>query len=125
MSAFQVGERFKQEVRNARVIGEFAVKIASQKLPGLAWQAISRIRSAAYPQVQSRIQPMISPPSIPNPETMLDQPLDDYDLLAGSQIMELLVTLDHETLKQIIQYESQTRKRQSIISKAQSLLLQS
>ena len=125
MSAFQIGERFKQDVRNARVIGEFTVKIGVQKLPGLVWQAISRIRSAAYPQEQSRVRPpAASAPIEPEVVSVLSEPIVGYDLLARSQISEMLVTLDRASIENIVHYESQTRKRQSIISEAQSLLAQ-
>ncbi|MEY2779687.1 MAG: hypothetical protein RL623_867, partial [Actinomycetota bacterium] len=122
MSAFQIGERFKQDVRNARVIGEFTVKIGVQKLPGLVWQAISRLRPAAYPQEQSRVRPPVATSPVESEAvSVLSEPIVGYDLLASSQISELLATLDRTSIENIIQYESQTRKRQSIISEAQSL----
>lgn len=126
MSAFQIGERFKQDVRNARVIGEFTIKIGVQKLPGLVWQAISRLRSAAYPQEQSRVRPPVATaPTESEAVSVLSEPIVGYDLLASSQISELLATLDRTSIENIVHYESQTRKRQSIISEAQMLLTQS
>lgn len=125
MPSFQIGERFKQEVRNARVVGEFAIKIAVQKLPGLAWQTISRFSSAAYPQEHSRVRPPVeTAPIDSDPVSMISEPIDGYDLLASSQILELMATLDRSCIENIIKYESQIRKRQSIISEAQSLLIQ-
>lgn len=128
MPSFQIGERFKQDVRNARVIGEFTVKIGAQKLPGMIWQVVSRLRASAYPDTQPRIRPTdISHEPVSNHEAQPtpNQPLADYDLLTGSQISELLPTLDAPTLENIVGYESQTRKRHTIISAAQQLLAQS
>ena len=125
MPSFQIGERFKQEVRNARVVGEFAIKIAVQKLPGLAWQTISRFSSVAYPQEHSRVRPPVeTAPIESDPVSVISEPIDGYDLLASSQILELMATLDRSCIENIIKYESQIRKRQSIISEAQSLLIQ-
>lgn len=125
MPSFQIGERLKQDVRNARVIGEFTVKIGAQKLPGMIWQVVSRLRTSAYPDAQPRIRPTdMSHETVSNLEAQptLNQPLADYDLLTGLQISELLPTLDAPTLESIVGYESQTRKRQTIISSAQQLL---
>ena len=42
MPAFQITDRIKQDVRNARMIGEFTVKIGAQKLPGVIWGLVSK-----------------------------------------------------------------------------------
>ena len=61
MSAFQITNRFKQDVRNARMIGEFTVKIGAQKLPGLIWSVVSKMRSSVYPETVQRIRPEDAP----------------------------------------------------------------
>jgi mRNA interferase MazF len=45
MPAFQITDRIKQDVRNARMIGEFTVKIGAQKLPGMIWNVVSKVQA--------------------------------------------------------------------------------
>jgi len=61
MCAFRVTNRIKQDVRNARMIGEFTVKIGAQKLPGLIWSVVSKVRTSLYPESAPRIRPADSP----------------------------------------------------------------
>ena len=57
MPSFQITERIKQDVRNARVIGEFTVRIGAQKLPGFIWSVVSKVRDSVYPESVERIRP--------------------------------------------------------------------
>jgi len=57
MPSFQITERIKQDVRNARFIGEFTVKIGAQKLPGIIWGVVSRVRNSVYPESVPRVRP--------------------------------------------------------------------
>lgn len=126
MPSFQIAERFKQDVRNARVIGEFTVKIGIQKLPGLIWGVVSKVRDSAYPESVPRIRPVenesvsIAPVIQVAPAPRATEPCDGYDLLTGSQIVELLQSVNETDARNIHEYECTHRNRAVVIAAAQS-----
>jgi hypothetical protein len=103
MPSFQITERIKQDVRNARFIGEFTMKIGAQKLPGIIWEVVSRVRNSVYP-----------------PVPRATEPCDGYDLLTGKQIVELLQSVSEVEARDIHDYECTHRNRAVIIAAAQS-----
>ena len=125
MSAFQITDRIKQDVRNARMIGEFTVKIGAQKLPGLIWDVVSKIRSSVYPESVPRIRPEEEPPRViqqfdPQPSTV--EPKKGYDLLTGPQVVELLASISKQEAQHIFEYECTHRNRAVVIAAAQSVI---
>lgn len=126
MPSFQITERIKQDVRNARVIGEFTVKIGAQKLPGLVWAFISKARDSVYPESVPRVRPeekdsVAQAPVIPvSPVTRASEPCDGYDLLTGTQIVELLQSVSEAEARDIHDYECTHRNRAVVIAAAQS-----
>jgi hypothetical protein len=123
MPSFQITERFKQDVRNARVIGEFTVKIGIQKLPGLIWGVVSRVRDSVYPESVPRVRPeendsVVQVPVVP--VTRAAEPCDGYDLLTGSQIVDLLQSVNETDARNIHEYECTHRNRAVVIAAAQS-----
>jgi hypothetical protein len=125
MSAFQITDRIKQDVRNARMIGEFTVKIGAQKLPGVIWGVVSKIRSSVYPESAPRIRPEEAPPhvierSAPQPRKV--EPRDGYDLLTGTQVVELLASISDQEAQHILEYECTHRNRAVVIAAAQSVI---
>jgi len=126
MPSFQITERFKQDVRNARVIGEFTVKIGIQKLPGLIWGVVSRVRDSVYSESVPRVRPeendsVVQVPVAPvTPVTRAAEPCDGYDLLTGSQIVDLLQSVNETDARNIHEYECTHRNRAVVIAAAQS-----
>jgi hypothetical protein len=126
MPSFQITERIKQDVRNARVIGEFTVKIGAQKLPGLIWGVVSRVRESVYPVSVPRVRPedkdsVVQVPVAPvNPVTRATEPCDGYDLLTGTQIVDLLQSVSEAEARDIHDYECTHRNRAVVIAAAQS-----
>lgn len=125
MSAFQITDRIRQDVRNARMIGEFTVKIGAQKLPGVIWGVVSKIRSSVYPESAPRIRPEEAPPQViersaPQPRTVESR--DGYDLLTGTQVVELLASISRQEAQHILEYECTHRKRALVIAAAQSVI---
>ena len=125
MSAFQITNRFKQDVRNARMIGEFTVKIGAQKLPGLIWSVVSKVRTSVNPETAPRIRPTDAPESVVVSATSLprsEEPCDGYDLLTSTQVVELLVSIDESEARNILEYECTHRNRAVVIAAAQSVI---
>lgn len=126
MPSFQITERIKQDVRNARFIGEFTVKIGAQKLPGLIWAFISKARDSVYPESVLRVRPeendyAAQAPVTPiTPATRASEPCDGYDLLTGTQIVELLQSVNEAEARDIHDYECTHRNRAVVITAAQS-----
>lgn len=127
MPSFQIAERIKQDVRNARVIGEFTVKIGVQKLPGLVWNAISTVRNSVYPESTPRVRPAATEAAVvdskPNKAqiTRQPEPCDGYDLLTGTQIVELLQSASASEAHGIFEYECTHRNRAVVLAAAQSV----
>lgn len=125
MPAFQITDRIKQDVRNARMIGEFTVKIGAQKLPGIIWGVVSKIRSSVYPDSAPRVRPEESVPATIHHEvtqTRAVEPCDGYDLLTGAQVVELLSSVDLTAAQSILEYECTHRNRALVISAAESAI---
>ena len=126
MPSFQITERIKQDVRNARVIGEFTVKIGAQKLPGIIWGVVSKVRDSVYPESVPRVRPeekvsVAHEPVAPvTPVTRATEPCDGYDLLTGTQIVELLQSVSDAEARSILEYECTHRNRAVVIAAAQS-----
>jgi hypothetical protein len=125
MPAFQITDRIKQDVRNARMIGEFTVKIGAQKLPGIIWNVVSKVRASVYPEVAPRIRPEETPAVVVHQTDATPraaEPRDGYDLLTGTQIVELLATVSTEEASKILGYECTHRNRAVVIAAAQSVI---
>jgi hypothetical protein len=126
MPPFQITDRIKQDVRNARVIGEFTVKIGVQKLPGLIWGVVSKVRDSIYPESVPRVRPeehvsVAHSPVAPDLSvTRAVEPCDGYDLLTGTQIVELLQSVSDVEARNIHDYECTHRNRAVVIAAAQA-----
>ena len=81
------------------MIGEFTVKIGAQKLPGIIWSVVSKVRASVYPDTAPRIRPEETPALVVqqiDATPRAAEPRDGYDLLTGTQIVELLATVSAE-----------------------------
>jgi hypothetical protein len=125
MSAFQITDRIKQDVRNARVVGEFTVKIGAQKFPGIIWGVVSKIRSAMYPTTETRVRPVDEPVAVVSEQVTIAtaaEPHEGYDLLTGAQVVDLLASVTTAEAQSIFKYECAHRNRAVIIAAAQSVM---
>jgi hypothetical protein len=125
MPAFQIADRIKQDVRNARMIGEFTVKIGAQKLPGLIWSVVSKVRTSVYPKTDPRVRPADAPEPVVAPTVSLPrgaEPCSGYDLLTGTQVVELIASIDASEVRTILEYECTHRNRAVVIAAAQSVI---
>ena len=126
MPSFQITDRIKQDVRNARVIGEFTVKMGVKRLPGLIWGVISKVRESSYPESVPRVRPEEQESVAHNlvahdlPATLATEPCDGYDLLTGQQIVDLLQSVSDVEVRSIHNYECTHRNRAVVIAAAQS-----
>ena len=126
MPSFQITNRIKQDVRNARMIGEFTVKVGAQKLPGILWGLVSKARNSVYPVSEPRVRPeenelvnVASPVSVTSAPHVAE-PCEGYDLLTGTQIVELLQSVSETEARNIHEYECTHRNRALVMSAAQS-----
>jgi hypothetical protein len=125
MPAFQITDRIKQDVRNARMIGEFTVKIGAQKLPGIIWSVVSKVRASVYPEVAPRIRPADAPEPVVMPTATVPrsaEPREGFDLLTGTQVVELLASIGELEARNILEYECTHRNRAVVIAAAQSVI---
>lgn len=125
MPAFQITNRLKQDVRNARMIGELTVKIGAQKLPSVIWSAVSKLRKSVYPESAPRVRPEES--AAPLLERSIIQqravePREGYDLLTGSQVVDLLASINPSEAQSILDYECTHRNRAVVIAAAHSVI---
>ena len=128
MPSFQITERIKQDVRNARVIGEFTVKIGAQKIPGIIWNVISKVRDSVYPDSVPRVRPEDASSAVATPIVHVVsvsrsiEPREGYDLLTSTQIVELLQSVSETEARNIFEYECTHRNRAVVIAAAQSVI---
>ena len=128
MPSFQITERIKQDVRNARVIGEFTVRIGAQKLPGFIWSVVSKVRDSVYPESVERIRPdetvseYVTPVVQVVPVSRAAEPCDGYDLLTGTQVVDLLQSVSETEARNVFEYECTHRNRAVVIAAAQSVI---
>jgi len=107
------------------MIGEFTVKVGTQKLPGLIWSAVSKVRASVYPESAPRIKPEEAQTSAVDHTAVrprATEPRDGYDLLTGTQVVELLLSIDVSEARSILEYECTHRNRAVVINAAQSVI---
>ena len=107
------------------MIGEFTVKIGAQKLPGVIWSVVSKVRTSVYPESAPRIRPADSSEPVVAPTVSLPrgaEPREGYDLLTGTQVVELLASIGELEARNILEYECTHRNRAVVIAAAQSVI---
>jgi hypothetical protein len=156
--------RVEQELRNAEIIGRFAVGVGWRQAKGqLEWLAGQRQAATdavtaterspgslpnAAPGGRSREMRQPSPrPSAhrtersagtpphaevphtaephavaPSRDPEVDRVIPDYDILAASQVVRRLDGLDPEELRAVVRHEQETRRRRTILQRAEELL---
>lgn len=135
--------RVDQELRNAKIVGRFAVDFGLRQLKEQAeWFAGRRdhmetggpaaVRpasagnpppapapSAAAPDSRRAATPR---PTTPPRDPEVDRAIPDYDILAASQVVRRLDGLGHDELRAVVRHERATRGRRTILRRAEQLL---
>jgi hypothetical protein len=119
----------EQELRNARVAGEYVVGRYQRRLSACVENLLRTGESAApaAPQDRDPAAPAEAPHatwSAPDADdaATLGAALADYDTLSASQVVRRLDGLGPEELRAVQRYESATRHRRTILNRASQLL---
>jgi hypothetical protein len=133
-------ERGKREVSNARVIGSFITPMAKRNAEKFVRNRIVEIKQSIDGTLTSESVPMANPaptvstpPESTPPESTPDRtapdlalpnptlPIEGYDQLPSSTIVELLDRLKPGERRAVEMYEQANRKRRTILTKARLL----
>ena len=129
MPSFHVGKSFQQEMRNARMVGEFTVKVGVARIPELVLSVLKKIQERNGPSV-NRINPDATPIAtqvdIPfNTETQENkvhesgavEPISGYDVLTTQQVIDAYTTLSANEKAAVYLYERSRRARSVIMQR--------
>ena len=107
--------QIRQQSRNAKMIGQFVVRMGASKAGEIVGNARRRIDTET-PVQDSSIAPQ-APESTPAAEPILN-----YSVLSAPQIIALLPSLDNVEIASIQAYEALNRNRRTILSAIQAHL---
>jgi hypothetical protein len=96
-----------QERRNARFIGELAVRESLRRLARAVEVRVPAPPVAAPPDPVERVEQVA---------IRTTEPVSGYDLLSVPQAIELIETLDPRERDEVLRYESITRRRSAILA---------
>jgi len=127
MPSFHVGKSFQQEMRNARMVGEFAVKIGVARIPGLVLAALRKVQTYSGPRV-IRINPDAGDEkrddlncqvaSAESAEISVSvEPIAGYDVLTTQQVIDACSTLSANERAAVFIYERNRRARTAIMQR--------
>jgi hypothetical protein len=114
-------DRLEGQLRNAQVVGRFAVAAGQQRLRD--WFGSDRPSPATRPPdpAPSAAAPVpldVEPPAAGS----VDAAIPGYDALSASQVVRRLDGLSPSDLETVYRHEATTRGRQTILHRAQQLL---
>ena len=101
--------QIRQQSRNAKMIGQFVVRMGASKAGEIVGNARRRIDTET-PVQDSSIAPQ-APESTPAAEPILN-----YSVLSAPQIIALLPSLDNVEIASIQAYEALNRNRRTVLS---------
>jgi hypothetical protein len=127
MPSFHVGKSFQQEMRNARMVGEFAVKVGVARIPGLVLAALRKVQTYSGPRV-IRINPDAGDEkrddlncqvaSAESAEISVSvEPIAGYDVLTTQQVIDAYTTLSANEKAAVYLYERSRRARSVIMQR--------
>jgi len=127
MPSFHVGKSFQQEMRNARMVGEFAVKVGVARIPGLVLAALRKVQTYSGPRV-IRINPEAGDEkrddlncqvtSAESAEISVSvEPIAGYDVLTTQQVIDAYTTLSANEKAAVYLYERSRRARSVIMQR--------
>jgi hypothetical protein len=107
--------QIRQQSRNAKMIGQFVVRMGASKAGEIVGKAKRRIDTET-PVQDSPVTPQ-APESTPAAEPILN-----YSVLSAPQIIALLPSLDSVEIASIQAYEALNRNRRTVLSAIQTHL---
>ena len=107
--------QIRQQSRNAKMIGQFVVRMGASKAGEIVGNAKRRLDTET-PVQDSSIAPQ-TPESSP-----LAEPILNYSVLSAPQIIALLPTLNSAEVASIQAYEALNRNRRTVLSAIQAHL---
>jgi hypothetical protein len=107
--------QIRQQSRNAKMIGQFVVRMGASKAGEIVGNAKRRLDTET-PVQDSSITPQ-TPESSP-----LAEPILNYSVLSAPQIIALLPTLNSAEVASIQAYEALNRNRRTVLSAIQAHL---
>lgn len=107
--------QIRQQSRNAKMIGQFVVRMGATKAGEIVGNAKRRLDTET-PVQDSSITPQ-APESSP-----LTEPILNYSVLSAPQIIALLPTLNSTEVASIQAYEALNRNRRTVLSAIQAHL---
>jgi hypothetical protein len=111
-------DRLEGQLRNAQVVGRFAVAVGQQRLHD--WLGADRSPPAPPPAAPPPAPPPVIRP--PTPSGPVDAAIPGYDALSASQVVRRLDGLGPSDLETVYRHETATRGRRTILHRAQQLL---
>jgi hypothetical protein len=127
-------QRFETDIRNARVIGEFVVRLGHRQLIERVGKLIHNEPSPPSTEAPTGSAPIegvsaSAPPATPlKPEpdpadgVIVDEALAGYDTLSASQVVRRLESLQIDQLRAVHRHEASHRNRRTILNRAHQLL---
>lgn len=105
----------RQQSRNAKMIGQFVVRVGASKAGAIVGKA-KRRNNGETTSIETAITPQ-------TPEPLLTvEPILNYSVLSAPQIIALLPTLSSDEIALIQTYEALNRKRRTVLSAIQAHL---
>lgn len=111
-------DRLELQLRNAHVIGQFAVAHGQRRLKEYLDRPEPAPRPA--PTEEAPPAPRAAPP--PAAPAAVDAAIPDYDTLSASQVVRRLDGLGSADLEAVYRHEAASRGRRTILHRAQQLL---
>jgi hypothetical protein len=105
--------QIRQQSRNAKMIGQFVVRMGASKAGEIVGNAKRRLETETPVQVSPITQQ--APESTPSAEPILN-----YSVLSAPQIIALLPTLNSAEVASIQAYEALNRNRRTVLSAIQA-----
>ncbi len=114
-------DRLEGQLRNAQVVGRFAVAAGQQRLRD--WFGSDRPPPAPRPPEPAPSAAAPAPLDVEPPAAgWVDAAIPGYDALSASQVVRRLDGLSPSDLETVYRHEATTRGRQTILHRAQQLL---
>jgi hypothetical protein len=111
--------QIRQQSRNAKMIGQFVVRIGASKAGELVRKARQSAPKAEQQTEAARVD-VAAPQQYES--TPVEDPIPNYSVLSAPQIIELLPTLDVSDVAAIKEFELVNRNRRSVLAAVEAFL---
>jgi hypothetical protein len=111
--------QIRQQSRNAKMIGQFVVRMGASKAGELVGKARQSAPKAEQQTEAARVD--VAAPQ-QSESTPVEDPIPNYSVLSAPQIIELLPTLDVSEVEAIKEFELVNRNRRSVLAAVEAYL---